>query len=81
MSYNHRNPFPRRLNELAKENLSGYILKKDSPSCGMVSRFYFYGRYPVPFLQNVVHFFGSITPIKEPIVNPSAEATNPSWKS
>lgn len=25
----------RRLNELAKENLSGYILKKDSPSCGM----------------------------------------------
>ena len=25
----------RRARELAKENLSGYILKKDSPSCGM----------------------------------------------
>jgi len=25
----------RRVGELAKENLSGYILKKDSPSCGM----------------------------------------------
>jgi uncharacterized protein YbgA (DUF1722 family)/uncharacterized protein YbbK (DUF523 family) len=25
----------RRVRELAKENLSGYILKKDSPSCGM----------------------------------------------
>ena len=25
----------RRLSELERENLSGYILKKDSPSCGM----------------------------------------------
>ena len=25
----------RRVRELAKENLSGYIVKKDSPSCGM----------------------------------------------
>ncbi|MBI1928486.1 DUF523 domain-containing protein [Candidatus Poribacteria bacterium] len=25
----------RRVEELSKENLSGYVLKKDSPSCGM----------------------------------------------
>ena len=37
----------RRLNELAKENLSGYILKKDSPSCGM-ERVRVYDAHGVP---------------------------------
>lgn len=37
----------RRLSELARENLSGYVLKKDSPSCGM-ERVKTYGGHGMP---------------------------------
>ena len=60
----------RRLNELAKENLSGYILKKDSPSCGM-ERVRVYDDHGVPaksgrglFAEVLLQYFPTL-PVEE----------------
>lgn len=60
----------RRVEELASEDLSGYVLKKDSPSCGL-ERVKIYGAYKIPvksgrglFAARLVERFPSL-PVEE----------------
>ncbi len=60
----------RRVMELGKEDLSGYVLKKDSPSCGL-ERVKVYNAHQVPartgrglFAERLVQFFPNL-PVQE----------------
>ena len=60
----------RRISELAAENLSGYVLKKDSPSCGLERvKVYDAGQVPARsgrglFAERLVQFFPNL-PVEE----------------